>query len=122
LNTSTFNETPQPAQGIAGYIFNGLAASKTENVSFEAWIATLAKLAEDHEREARIAHDGAVGVPPRETKPPLQKVAASPWRSLGGYFDYSHWPERERFLELDKAIASGQEIHDPDGERGIEMV
>ena len=39
----------------------------------------------------------------------MEKLAAGPWRSLGGYFDYSHWPDRERFLELDKAIAAGQE-------------
>jgi hypothetical protein len=28
-----------------------------------------------------------------------------PWRSLGGYLNYENWLERERFLELDQAIA-----------------
>ncbi len=62
------------------------------------------------------------GVASRELKPPLQKLAAGPWRSLGGYFDYSLWPDRERFLELDKAIASGQELREPEFVRDSEMV
>ena len=64
-NLPTFNETPQRAQGIAGYIFNGLGAAKPERDSFESWIATLAKLAEAHEREARAAQDVAIGIPSR---------------------------------------------------------
>jgi len=28
-----------------------------------------------------------------------------PWRSLGGFLDYEHWPDRDRFVELDAAIA-----------------
>ena len=39
---------------------------------------------------------------------PIQKLAAGPWRSLGGYFDYSAWTDRERFRELDRAIAKAE--------------
>ncbi len=28
-----------------------------------------------------------------------------PWRSLGGFLDYEHWPDRDRFMELDAAIS-----------------
>jgi hypothetical protein len=38
------------------------------------------------------------------TPAPLMPLAALPWRSLGGLFNYERWPERERFLLLDRAI------------------
>lgn len=45
-------------------------------------------------------------IPETEDAPsPLQMLPPGPARSLGGYLDYSGWPERERFLELDRAIA-----------------
>jgi hypothetical protein len=28
-----------------------------------------------------------------------------PWRSLGGFLDYEHWLDRDRFVELDRAIS-----------------
>jgi hypothetical protein len=34
----------------------------------------------------------------------MEKLAPGPWRSLGGFLDYSAWPDRDRFLELDLAI------------------
>jgi len=34
----------------------------------------------------------------------LPELPASPWRSLGKRFDYAGWKDRDRFLELDKAI------------------
>jgi hypothetical protein len=36
--------------------------------------------------------------------PPLQILPPGPFRSLGGYLDYSEWPARARFLELDRAL------------------
>jgi hypothetical protein len=107
-NSPTFNEIRQPAQGFAGCVFNGMVTSKTETEIFEAWVAALAKYADEPVRTARV-HQNAESA---ESKPALQKVAAGPNRSLGGYFDYSLWPDRERFLELDKAIASGQDLRD----------
>jgi hypothetical protein len=32
----------------------------------------------------------------------------SSWRSLGGYLNYGTWTQRERFIELDKAIMTAQ--------------
>jgi hypothetical protein len=146
--TQTFTETHQPANLLSSCVFNGLVASKAERESFEAWIATLTKLAEQQDREAqeqeaqaksravqargvrdRVTHDQVAPVRNdevpgslREIKPPLEKLADGPWRSLGGYFDYSLWPERERFLELDRAIAAGQDLRDGAVECDIEMV
>jgi hypothetical protein len=40
-----------------------------------------------------------------EIQPALQKLPASPWRSLGQYLDYSDWKDRERFAQLDVAIS-----------------
>ena len=33
-------------------------------------------------------------------RPPLVKLALDPWRSLGGYLDYTGWQERERFFGI----------------------
>ena len=125
-NLPTFNETRQPTESILGYVFNGLVASeaeraqtevtKAEGEAFEAWIATLLKLVADQEREVPAVRTAVSDSGPRESKPPLEKLAAGPWRSLGGYFDYSHWADRERFLELDKAIALARESRDGDGD------
>jgi hypothetical protein len=34
----------------------------------------------------------------------LQKLPPTQFRSLGGYLDYDDWKDRERFMELDRAI------------------
>lgn len=44
---------------------------------------------------------------PATINPPLRELPPGPWRSSGGYLDYSDWPERERFAELDRAIETG---------------
>jgi hypothetical protein len=36
----------------------------------------------------------------------LQKLSPTPWLSLGEYLDYSDWEDRERFMELDRAIGA----------------
>lgn len=53
---------------------------------------------------------------------PLQKVAAGPWRSLGGYFDYSGWVDRERFLELDRAIARDGDGDEPEDGSDLHII
>jgi hypothetical protein len=35
---------------------------------------------------------------------PMTQFPCVPWRSLGGFLNYENWPERERFLELDRKI------------------
>lgn len=41
---------------------------------------------------------------------PLKPLAPGPWRSLGRYLDYSNWADRERFVELDRAIQSNAQL------------
>ena len=50
--------------------------------------------------------EGAAHPPsePEHQVQPGQKLPPGPFRSLGGYLDYSDWPERERFLELDRIL------------------
>jgi hypothetical protein len=36
---------------------------------------------------------------------PLEELPVTPTRSLGGFFDYSNWPDCERFLDLDAALS-----------------
>ena len=135
-NSQNCNDNHQPVELMPSCVFQGLVTTKSEQDTFEAWIGTLTKLAEMHEREAlereaqqrpvrdavEILLDGGLASPSRDYKLPLEKVPEGPWRSLGGYFDYSLWPERERFLELDKAIAAGIEMRDGRVEHDIEMV
>ncbi|HTA46677.1 MAG TPA: hypothetical protein VK789_29740 [Bryobacteraceae bacterium] len=35
---------------------------------------------------------------------PLTQLAPGPWRSLGRHLDYTTWADRDRFVELDRAI------------------
>ena len=39
-----------------------------------------------------------------EAKTTLHLLPKGPWRSLGGYLDYTDWSDRDRFIELDDAI------------------
>lgn len=34
----------------------------------------------------------------------LHELPPGPWRSLGRYLDYTNWPDRDRFVALDRAI------------------
>jgi hypothetical protein len=120
---------PQLAEGIAGCLLNGLVSPPIEsgNETVEHWIAILTQLAEEQERGHRSGRDQAKRETTsddstREMRAPLQKLEAGPWRSLGGYFDYSLWPERDRFLELDRAIAAGQDLRDAAIDRDSEMI
>jgi hypothetical protein len=36
--------------------------------------------------------------------PLLARLPPSPFRSLGGYFNYEGWPDQQRFMELDEAL------------------
>src|SRR5579872_6841280 len=42
----------------------------------------------------------------------LKHVPPGPWRSLGRCLDYTNWPDRDRFLELDRAIQKCAEQED----------
>ena len=123
---TSLNGTPQLADGFAGCLLDGLVTSEGQGnrETVEQWIAILTQLADDQDRKPRAVRDfghrhvfsqkSVTDESARELRPspPLQKVEAGPWRSLGGYFDYSLWPDRDRFLELDRAIAAMQDAHE----------
>jgi hypothetical protein len=120
------NTTVELTEGLSGYLLNGLVSGESENgkETVEHWIAILTRLADEQDRRSRVTRDFSsrnhTDEAARENRPALEKVAAGPYRSLGGYFDYSQWADRERFLELDRAIAAGQDLRDEDA--GVGMV
>jgi hypothetical protein len=99
------NETPQPASAV--YAFNGLIASQFDGSS-EAAILLLQEIARAQELGNRRIQESRTPQRSSEYSAPLRKLPPSPWLSLGGYFDYVHWADRERFMELDRAIAASQ--------------
>ena len=40
----------------------------------------------------------------------LTQLAPGPWRSLGRYLDYTNWADRDRFVELDRAIEANAQL------------
>lgn len=40
----------------------------------------------------------------------LRRLPPGPFRSLGGFLDYSNWPDRDRFLELDRALKARHQL------------
>jgi hypothetical protein len=89
----------------AGLFRTRLTAEFNDETS-QVWQSLLSAFAPDSEtKPGRIARERSADTP-REIRGPLSKVEPGPWRSLGGYLDYSHWQDRERFLELDRAIAA----------------
>lgn len=45
-----------------------------------------------------------------EAAPTLIRLPPGPWRSLGRRLDYTNWTDRERFLELDRAIQTSSRL------------
>jgi hypothetical protein len=39
-----------------------------------------------------------------ETVSRVRRQPPGPWRSLGQHLDYTDWPERDRFVQLDREI------------------
>ncbi len=105
FDSSTRNETPQPVVGLPGCIFNGLTTAQSNNVGSAKLISLLLEWSGEQQCETRGAQGTQIDACSHEISTPLQKVSAGPWMSRGGYFDYSGWAARERFVELDNAIA-----------------
>jgi hypothetical protein len=105
-NSSIRDEIPQPVVGLPGCMFNnGLTTAQSNNVGSAKLISLLLEWGDEQQRETRGAQGTQINTCSHEINTPLQKVSAGPWMSCGGYFDYSDWAARERFVELDKAIA-----------------
>ena len=108
LNPQVNNESPRPTSPVPGYGFDGLIASDFDDGSTEAAISLLLELARAQEFSTPQPQEARTLQRSYEIGPPLEKLPPSPWRSLGGYFDYCYWADRERFMELDRAIAAAQ--------------
>jgi hypothetical protein len=69
--------------------------------------------------QSNNANKGPVesGYQPHDTETQIHRLRAlppGPTRSLGGYLDYSGWPDQQRFLELDMALQrQAQENNNP---------
>jgi hypothetical protein len=108
------NEIAQLAEGLPGCLFNELL---TDGGSPEIWQALLREFKNEPDRPARRNQNiEKTDLASPESQGRLQKVAQGPWRSLGGYFDYTDWQDRERFMELDMAIARSQHSSEADDE------
>jgi len=103
--SSTHNEIPQPVIGLPGCNFNELTTALPNGFGPTTLIRLLLDWAREQQRETRGVGQTEVNVCSHAIDTPLSKVSAGPWISAGGYFDYSDWAARERFMELDKAIA-----------------
>jgi hypothetical protein len=87
-------------------VFDRLITSGFDGTS-EAAISLLQEIAQSHEMTPRRWTEPRMHQRQYDSHP-LQKLPPGEWRSLGGYFDYSHWIDRDRFMELDRAIAASQ--------------
>lgn len=101
-------ETRQPAGGVQAYAFDEFITPEFDSASADAAISLLRELARAQESGTAALQEVRSHQRPYESTPPMPKLPPSEWRSLGGYFDYCLWADRERFMELDRAIAAAQ--------------
>jgi hypothetical protein len=106
LNLAIYKQILEPAEGLPDYVFDDEITSESIAGDAEAWSSLLSEFAD--EQESRVPHVPDAGISTRscETHTPLRKFPGGAWQSLGGYLDYSNWSARDRFMELDQAIAA----------------
>ena len=121
FSPSTNTETRQSASTVPAFAFDGLIAAEFDQESAAAAVALLQQLANAQALDKPTVHEARTHQRPYENTPALQKVPPSEWRSLGGYFDYWHWSDRDRFMELDKAIAASRSSQSFGFENNAEM-
>ena len=116
-NPSTHQLT-QLTEVLPGGLFREKLAGEMYDESSQVWQCLLRAFGPDGQGEADEANPvpKRIDVLSRELQKPLVMVAPGPWRSIGGYLDYTDWKDRERFMELDRAIAMscGPESEDED--------
>jgi hypothetical protein len=104
------------ASELPACVIDALPTTEARDSRFETRLAILrSRRLEPKCDQGDMAENAEVNVA-SEVTTPIARVPAGPWRSLGGCFDYSEWKDCERFLELDRALASAQcsepdEIH-----------
>jgi hypothetical protein len=117
---STASEIAPLLELFPGSTLNELFGVNSDDAASGTWLAdaldeyTLDSCYSVREND----HQDAVGIALGETSTPLPRLAAGAWRSLGGCLDYSGWKDRDRFLQLDKAIASAACPRDSDRKTG----
>jgi hypothetical protein len=106
-NTATHNEIPLSVVGSPDCMLSELSNSESNGYSSEIWGLFLREFTDEQTQKSQPMQDARVNTTPCEINtPPLQELSRGHWQSLGGYFDYSQWAARERFVELDNAIAA----------------
>ena len=85
-------------------VFDQLPAAETNDRRLASWIADLQAFTQEPESEVQVAEADTVDSIAATNMTVLQRLAVSPWRSAGGYLDYSGWAARDRFRQLDEAI------------------
>jgi hypothetical protein len=118
-NSQIYDEITLPVIGLRDGMFNELIPSESNRLTAEAWNSLLREFADEQDRETRRMPDEAANA---HVCAPLQKLSGGPCQSLGGYFDYSNWDARERFMELDRAIAANRYAQRFEREPNLEMV
>jgi hypothetical protein len=121
---ATCTEIAKITEGFPGYVFGDTPVAELKSQDSDPWLAVVRnftrKSAKADNRLRRLQGDEMRALETVEVKEPLQRVPESPWRSLGGFLDYSNWHDRERFLELDRAIA--QSAREPEDESSAQIV
>ena len=100
-----------PVDTLPVCMLNDLLAAELNDLNTGTWKAFLREFAPEPESSFDLAEEDAPEILSPEVKAPLHRLETGRWCSLGGYLDYSDWTARERFLELDRAIACDQQHH-----------
>jgi hypothetical protein len=103
INSTTYHQLDQPLVFLRDSLIDERTTS-TITCGSEELRLLLGELADQQEPEARHSRTDLAS-PVKCYTAPLSKVDAGPYQSLGGYFDYTNWAGRDRFMELDKAIS-----------------
>jgi|SRR5580692_9444716 hypothetical protein len=111
MNSVTCNEITQPVIALHNSMVNGLNTTDMNDGRSEWWSCLLRDLADQQELATRNSRKPVRSPLPCKLTTPLPKLDASLYRSRGGYFDYSNWIDRDRFMELDKAISLDPRRH-----------
>jgi hypothetical protein len=109
------------AAGLPAFFINELLAMQAGDTRFESRLATAHNFTSEPRYCKNHTHEGGDLSAGLETRTHIPKVPHGPWRSLGGCFDYSQWEDRDRFLELDKALASAPQCSEPEEEVPTEI-
>ena len=115
---ATSDQIAQLTASLPGALVRTRRTTRISDDDSQVWQSLLSAYAPELKNEKSlnsIARDKTTDGP-REIRGPLAKAAPGPWRSLGGFLDYSRWEDRERFLELDRAIAASPSYAEPEEE------